>query len=113
MIEFTNNIPFLEASKIVQTSNLFPTKSYTETSKSNTSKSHENDFKSCHIFQEKLTQDNLPKFINDLKSSPSESEETTSSTFTKSIGGGGAAIQVTPQVNETSKLERLKDPLVR
>ena len=74
-IKFTNNIPFPEARKIVQNSNLFPSKSYSDAAKSNTNHGHA--CKSCHVLLEKLTNltpDNLPQFINDLKSSLSESQ---------------------------------------
>ena len=108
-IKFTNNIPFPEARKIVQNTNLFPTKSYSDAAKSNTQHKHEPACQSCHSLLQKLitlTPDNLPKFIDDLKSSLSESKVTTPSTSNSSTKSTAlpkeAVTEVTPpRVNET------------
>ena len=76
-VKYTNNIPFPEARKIVQNSNKFPLKSYSEVAKSNTETTHGHSCYSCHAILEKLTSlspDTLPKFISELKSSLSLSE---------------------------------------
>ena len=107
-IKFTNNIPFPEARKIVQNTNLFPTKSYSDAAKSNTQHKHEPACQSCHSLLQKLiklTPENLPKFIDDLKSSLSESKVTTPSTSNSSTKSTAlpkeAVTEVTPRVNET------------
>ena len=77
-VKLTNNISFPEARKLVQNSNLFPTKSSSDAAKSNPCNKHDHACQSCHTLLEKhtnLTPENLPKFINDLKSSLSESHD--------------------------------------
>ena len=86
-IKYTNNISFPEARKIVQNSNKFPTKSYSEATKQNIENKHNHTCLSCHSILEKLaslTPDTLPKFIVDLKSSLSESTKSTSTTSSPS-----------------------------
>ena len=105
-VKFTNNISFPEARKLVQNSNQFPSKSYSEAAKTNTH--HEHACKSCHTLLEKLTNltaDNLPKFINELKSSLSESPVVKSSSVptTSSEPPKEVVTLVTPQVNESPK----------
>ena len=106
-VKFTNNISFPEARKLVQNSNQFTGKSYSEAAKTNTH--HEHACKSCHTLLEKLTNltaDNLPKFINELKSSLSESPIVKSSSSvptTSSEPPKEVVTLVTPQVNESPK----------
>ena len=76
--QYTQNISFPEARKIVQSQNQFPTKSYSQVTKSNTETKHNHSCTSCHTILEKLstlTPENLPKFISELKSSLSESTQ--------------------------------------
>ena len=71
-VKHTNNILFPEARKIVQNSNKFPTKPYSEADKQNIETNPSQPCQSCHSILEKLasiTLDNLPKFIQELKSS--------------------------------------------
>ena len=77
-IKYTQNISFPEARKIVQSQNQFPTKSYSQVTKSNTETKHNHSCTSCHTILEKLstlTPENLPKLISELKSSLSESTQ--------------------------------------
>ena len=86
-IKYTQNISFPEARKIVQNSNKFPTKSYSEATKQNIENKHDHTCQSCHTILEKLaslTPDTLPKFIADLKTSLSEKTHTTPNTSTSS-----------------------------
>ena len=82
-IKYTQNISFPEARKIVQSQNQFPTKSYSQVTKSNTEAKHNHPCTSCHTILEKLstlTPENLPKFISELKASLSESTQPKPST---------------------------------
>ena len=89
-VKFTNNIPFPEARKIVQSQNNFPPKSYAQAATTNTEPKQHHSCQSCHPLLEKLsnlTPDTLPKFIKDLKvsllgdkpSQPSTSQPTVKS----------------------------------
>ena len=110
-VKYTNNIPFPEARKIVQNSNKFPLKSYSEVAKSNTETTHGHSCHSCHAILEKLTSlspDTLPKFISELKSSLSLSESrkpttdsstlstSTPSTSTQTIQNQAQHVKSTP-----------------
>ena len=86
-IKYTQNISFPEARKMVQNSNKFPTKSYSEATKQNIENKHDHTCQSCHTILEKLaslTPDTLPIFIADLKTSLSENTHTTPNTSTSS-----------------------------
>ena len=82
-IKYTNNISFPEARRIVQNSNKFPSKSYSEVAKQNTESKHSHSCQSCHTILEKLsklTPENLPTLIADIKSALSESNSKSTST---------------------------------
>ena len=77
-IEYTNNISFPEARKIIQSKNQFPARSYAHAATSHTDPKQHYSCQSCHSLLEtlsKLTPDTLPKFINDLKVSLSEDKQ--------------------------------------
>ena len=109
--EYTNNISIPEARKIVQNSNKFPTKLYSEATKQNIENKHNHTSMACHSIFEKLaslTPDTLPKYIVNLKSSLSESTKQSTSTsspsFTKPLQQNENSVQrgntthVTPQI---------------
>ena len=82
-VKFTNNIPFPEARKIVQSQNNFPPKSYAQAATTNMEPKQHHSCQSCHTLLEKLsnlTPDTLPKFINDLKDSLLEDKPSKPST---------------------------------
>ena len=82
-VKFTNNIPFPEARKIVQSQNNFPPKSYAQAATTNTEPKQHHSCQSCHALLERLshlTPDTLPKFINDLKVSLLEDKPSQPST---------------------------------
>ena len=98
-VKYTNNISFPEARKIVQNSNKFPSKSYSEVTKQNTEIKHHHSCISCHTILEKLsslTPDTLPKFIADLKTSLSDSKTTSQSKPSTSIPPTPVQTQQTP-----------------
>ena len=86
-VKYSNNIPFPEARKIVQNQNKFPAKSYAQATSANTDTKH-HSCHSCHTLLERivsLTPDSLPKFINDIKVSLSESKQNQPSTSQPTI----------------------------
>ena len=98
-VKYTNNISFPEARKIVQNSNKFPSKSYSEVTKQNTEIKHHHSCISCHTILEKLsslTPDTLPKFISDLKTSLSDSKTTSQSKPSTSTPPTPVQTQQTP-----------------
>ena len=108
-IKYTNNISFPEARKLIQSRNQFPTKSYAQVTTSNTEPKHDHSCRSCHAILTKLislTPENLPEFVNELKSSlnettkrqPSSSTNLTTSTPTPCE----VVLQVTPRVTPKS-----------
>ena len=107
-IKYTNNIPFQEARKIVQNSNKFPSKSYSEVTKQNSENKHSPSCHSCHAILEKLTSlsaDNLPKFISDLKSSLSPSVSSQASSMPTSIPSTSLPKQNHMQRVQTTSVE--------
>ena len=100
-VKYTNNISFPEARKIVQNQNNFPTKSYAQAATSNTEPKHGHSCQSCHTLLEKiiyLTPDSIPKFVNDLKASMSESKQN-SFIYTKTT----ATINIKTKYNYTTE----------
>ena len=98
-IKYTQNISFPEARKIVQSQKQFPTKSYSQVTKSNTETKYNHSCTSCHTILEKLsilTPENLPKFISELKSSLSESTQPKQSTCQLKQPPKEVATQVAP-----------------
>ena len=118
-IKYTNNISFPEARKIVENSNKFPSKSYSEVTKQNIENKHDHSCQFCHTILDKLsslTPDTLPQLIADLKQSlsPSKSKSTstdssTSTTQQKHVHPkttqiqGGNSTQKTPPAPESPK----------
>ena len=86
-VKYSNNNPFPEARKIVQNQNKFPAKSYAQATSANTDTKH-HSCHSCHTLLERLVSlspDSLPKFINDIKVSLSESKQNQPSTSQPTI----------------------------
>ena len=119
-IKYTNNISFPEARKIVQNQNNFPTKSYAQVATSNTEPKHGHSCQSCHTLLEKiinLTPDSIPKFINDLKASLSESKQTPSSTPKQQQPSTSKLItttppsEVVPRVTPSRDIQSPKSPV--
>ena len=82
-IKYTNNISFPEARKLIQSRNQFPTRSYAQVTTPNPEPKHDHSCGSCHMILEKLihlTPENLPKFLNELKTSLSKSHQPQPST---------------------------------
>ena len=82
-IKYTNNISFPEARKLIQSRNQFPTRSYAQVTTPNPEPKHDHSCGSCHMILEKLihlTPENLPKFVNELKTSLSKSHQPQPST---------------------------------
>ena len=82
-IKYTNNISFPEARKLIQSRNQFPTRSYAHVTTPNPEPKHDHSCGSCHMILEKLihlTPENLPKFVNELKTSLSKSHQPQPST---------------------------------
>ena len=102
-IKYTNNISFLEARKIVQNKNLYPTKSYSDATKSNIQNKHEHE-DSLTILDKlvNLTPDNLPQLLKELKSSLSESSSSSKPSATLTSPARETVTLATPPlVNET------------
>ena len=105
-IKYTNNISFPEARKIVQNKNIFPTKPYSDATKSNIQNKQEHACHTCLAILDKLvnlTPDNLPQLIKDLKSSPSRSPVVSSSSKPSTISPTHVSVTLVtpPAVNET------------
>ena len=82
-IKYTNNISFPEARKLIQSRNQFPTRSYAQVATPNPEPKHDHSCGLCHMILEKLinlTPENLPKFVNELKTSLSKSHQPQPST---------------------------------
>ena len=117
-IKYTRNISFPEARKIVQSQNQFPTKSYSQVTKSNTEAKHNHPCTSCHTILEKLstlTPENLPKFISELKASLSESTQPKPSTSQSHISSQlkQPPKEVATQVAPPQKTQSPKSPIRR
>ena len=104
-IKYTNNISFPEARKIVQNKNLYPTKSYSDATKSNIQNKHEHACQTCLTILDKLvnlTSDNLPQLVKELKSSLSESSSSSKPSATKTSPARETVTLATPpMINET------------
>ena len=101
-IKYTNNIPFPEARKIVQSQTQPQTKSYSQVTKSNIETKPSHSCHSCSTILEKLvslTPDNLPQLITELKSSLSEKNHPTITTSKPTVSTASSqppAVSITP-----------------
>ena len=117
-IKYTNNISFPEARKIVKSKNQFQSKSYAQVATPNTETKHDHTCRSCHTLIEKLvklTPENLPKFVDELKSSMSVSHQPQPSTSKQPV------LQLKPippkevhsRVNPPKQIQSPKSPVRR
>ena len=117
-IKYTNNISFPEARKLIQSRNQFPTRSYAQVTTSNPEPKHDHSCGPCHMILEKLihlTPENLPKFVNDLKTSLSKSQQLQPSTSQLPAPQIQTAPpkEVSPRVNTPQETQSPKLPVRR
>ena len=114
-IKYTNNISFPEARKIVKSKNQFQSKSYAQVA---TEAKHDHTCRLCHTLLEKLvklTPENLPKFVDELKSSMSVSHQPQPSTSKQPV----LQLKPTPpkevhsRVNPPKQIQSPKSPVRR
>ena len=109
-IKYTNNISFPEARKLIQSRNQFPIRSYAQVIIPNPEPKHDHSFGSCHRILEKLihlTPENIPKFVNELKTSLSKSHQPQPSTSQLPA----QQIQTAPRVNPPQETQSPKSPV--
>ena len=78
MKKYTKNRSFPEVRKVIQSRNQFPTRSYAQVTTPNPELKDDHSCRSCHMILEKLihlTHENLPKCVNELKTSLSKSHQ--------------------------------------